>query len=99
VQKTKKSSPSLVDKSTLIGLDLDDRNSSEKRCQTCAMIQVNKTFHVSSVAAVVFVCNHRFHRHLDLRGMFDRPLCRKIFAMYVLRRKGNIAAYDIPLQC
>ena len=43
-------------------------------------------------------CKHRFHRHLDLCGMFDRPLSRKIVAMYVLRRKGKIAAHDIPLQ-
>ena len=62
------------------------------------MIHVNKTFPACSVVAVVFVCRHRFHRHLDLCGMFDKPLCRKIVAMYVLRRKGKIAAQDIPLQ-
>ena len=61
------------------------------------MIHVNKTFPACSVAVVVFVCSHRFHRHLDLRGKFDRPLCRKIGAMYVLRRNGKIAAHDISL--
>ena len=90
---------SLVDNNSLIGLDLNEGISNEKRCHTCAMIHVNKTFPVCSVAAVVFVCSHRLHRHLDLCGMFDRPLCRKIVAMYVLRRKGKIAADDILLQC
>ena len=42
------------------------------------MIHVNKTFPACSVAAVGFVCSHRFHRHIDLCGMFERPLCRKI---------------------
>ena len=88
-----------MDKNALIDLDLDEGISNEKCCQTCAMIHVNKTFPACSVAAVVFVCSHRFHRHLDLCGTFDRPLCRKIVAMYVLRRKGKIAAHDIPLQC
>ena len=88
-----------MDKNLPIGLDLDEGISNEKRCQTCTMINVNKTFPACSVAAVVFVCSHRFYRHLDLCGMFDRHLCRKIVAMYVLRRKGKIAAHDIPLQC
>ena len=52
-----------------------------------------------SVADVVFVFSHRYHRHLDLCGMFGRPLCRIIVAMHLLRRKGKIAAHDIPLQC
>ena len=80
---------SLVDKNSLIGLDLDEGISNVKRCQTCAMIHVNKTFPACSIAAVVLVCSHRFHRHLDLCGMFDRPLCHKIVGMYVLRRKGK----------
>ena len=71
MQNTKQLSASLVDKKSLIGLDLDEGNSNEKRCQTCAMIQVNKTFQESSVDAVVSVYNHCFYRHLDLCGMFD----------------------------
>ena len=90
---------SFVDKNSPIGLDLDEWNSNEKRCLTCAMIHVNKTFPSCNVAAVVFVCNHRFHPQLDICGMFDRPLCRKIVVMYVLRRRGQIEAHDIPLQC
>ena len=89
---------SLINNNSLIGLDLNEGNSNEKRYQTCAMIHVNKTFPACSVV-VVFICSHRFHRHLDLCGMFDRPLCCKIVTMYVLRCKGKIAAHDIPLQC
>jgi hypothetical protein len=63
------------------------------------MRNINKTFPVCSVAAVGFVCSHRFHRHIDLCGMFERPLCRKIVSIYVLRHKGKIAAHDISLQC
>ena len=44
----------------------------------------------SSVADVVFAFTRCFHRHLDLCGMFDRPLCRKVVATYVLRRKGKM---------
>ena len=50
----------------------------------------------SSVADVVFAFTRCFHRHLDLCGMFDRPLCRKIIATYMLRRKRKIATHDIP---
>ena len=56
------------------------------------MIHINKTFPACSVVAVVVVCSHGFQRHLDLCDMFDRPLCRKIVAVHVLRRKGKIAA-------
>ena len=62
------------------------------------MIHVNKTFPACSVADVVFAFTHCFHRHLDLCGMFDRPLCRKVVASYMRRRKGKIATHDIPLQ-
>ena len=93
MQQTKKDLACLVDKNLLIGLDLDEENSNEKRCQTCSTIQVHKTCPACTVAAFVFDCSHRFHRYLDLCGMFDRSLCRTIVAMYVLRRKGKIATH------
>ena len=97
MQKTKKYDlTSLVSSNSLIGLDLNEGNSSEKRYQTCTMIHVNKTFPAGSV---VFAFTHCFHRHIDLCGMFDRPLCRKVVATYMLKRKGKIATHDIPLQC
>ena len=52
--------------------------------KTCAMKHVNKTFPAGSVVGVVFAFTHCFHRHLDLCGMFDRPLCRKVVATYML---------------
>ena len=99
MQNTKQLSASLVDKNSLISLYFAEGNSDEKRCQTWAMIQVNTTFQESNVAAVVFACNQRLYRHLDLCGMFDRSLCRKVFAVYVLKRIGTIAAHDILVQC
>ena len=62
------------------------------------MIPVKNTFPACSVADVVFAFTYCFHRHLDLCGMFDRPLCRKVVATYMLRRKGKFATHDIPLQ-
>ena len=60
------------------------------------MIHVTKTFPAGSV---VFAFTRCFHRHLDLCGMFDRHLCRKVVATYMLKRKGKIATHDVPLQC
>ena len=41
--------------------------------------------------ATVFVCSlHRFHRHLDLCGMFDRCLCRTIVVFMCLGVKAKL---------